>query len=151
MPLTLVTAPATEPITTTEAKLHAKVDLAADDALIQRASGGLDLGRFLLIQGDSVEELLERQETLQDALEQLSAEGALARAVALDPDLLVLEAPFDGLTQATAVELLGLANAREDGTERTVLITVQDLAAALRPLVTRVVRVAEGLAVNDTI
>ena len=76
---------------------------------------------------------------------------ALARAVALDPDLLVLEAPFDGLTQATAVELLGLANAREDGTERSVLITVQDLAAALRPLVTRVVRVTEGLAVNDTI
>ena len=62
-----------------------------------------------------------------------------------------VKAPFDGLTQATAVELLGLANAREDGTERTVLITVQDLAAALRPLVTRVVRVAEGLAVNDTI
>lgn len=76
---------------------------------------------------------------------------ALARAVALDPDLLVLEAPFDGLTQATAVELLGLANAREDGTERTVLITAQDLAPSLRPLLTRVVRVTEGLAVNETL
>jgi ABC-type transporter Mla maintaining outer membrane lipid asymmetry ATPase subunit MlaF len=75
---------------------------------------------------------------------------ALARAVALDPDLLVLEAPFDGLTQATAVELLGLANARADGTERSVLITAQDLAPALRPLLTRVVRVTEGMAVNET-
>jgi ABC-type sulfate/molybdate transport systems ATPase subunit len=76
---------------------------------------------------------------------------ALARAVALDPDLLVLEAPFDGLTQATAIELLGLANARPDGTERSVLITAQDLAPTLHPLLTRVVRVTEGMAVPETI
>lgn len=76
--------------------------------------------------------------------------AAIARAVALDPDLIVLEAPFDGLTQATAVELLGLANARKDGTERSVLITAQDLAPAIRPLLTRVLRVSEGMAVDDT-
>lgn len=77
--------------------------------------------------------------------------AAIARAVSLDPDLIVLEAPFDGLTQATAIELLGLANARADGTERSVLITAQDLAPAIRPLLTRVVRVSEGMALDDTV
>ncbi len=75
---------------------------------------------------------------------------AIARALALDPDLIVLEAPFDGLTQHTAVELLGLATARRDGTHRTVLITAQDLAPAIRPLLSRVVRVDDGRAVDDT-
>lgn len=74
---------------------------------------------------------------------------AIARALALDPDLIVLEAPFDGLTQHTSVELLGLATARPGGTHRTVMITAQDIAPAIRPLLTRVVRVEDGEAVAD--
>lgn len=75
---------------------------------------------------------------------------AIARALALDPDLIMLEAPFDGLTQHAAIEILGHATARRDGTRRTVLITAQDLAPSIRPLLTRVVRVADGLALEDS-
>lgn len=75
--------------------------------------------------------------------------AAVARAIALDPELLVLEAPFDGLTSRAARELLELARARSDGTPRTVLLTAQDLGAAVTPLINRVVRLVDGLAVED--
>lgn len=76
---------------------------------------------------------------------------ALARAVALDPELLVLETPFDGLTGHASIELLGHAAARRDGTRRTVFLTAQDLPPSIRPLIARVVRVEEGLAIHDTV
>ena len=75
--------------------------------------------------------------------------AAVARAIALDPELLVMEAPFDGLTARAARELLELARARSDGTPRTVLLTAQDLSSSVTPVINRVVRLVDGLAVED--
>ncbi len=75
--------------------------------------------------------------------------AAVARAIALDPELLVLEAPFDGLTTRAARDLLERAATRADGTPRTILITAQDLVPALVPMIHRVVRLLGGLAVEE--
>lgn len=74
--------------------------------------------------------------------------AALARAIALDPELLILEAPFDGLTGRAALDLLERIRHRSDGTPRTIFITAQDLGPHVLPLVNRVVHVADGLAVE---
>ncbi len=74
---------------------------------------------------------------------------AVARAVALDPELLVLEAPFDGLTARAARDLLERATTRSDGTPRTIFLTAQDLVPSLVPHIHRVVRLLGGLAVED--
>jgi ABC-type transporter Mla maintaining outer membrane lipid asymmetry ATPase subunit MlaF len=74
--------------------------------------------------------------------------AAVARAVALDPELLVLDAPFDGLTGRAAHELLEVARRRRDGTQRTVFVTAQDLGPHVIPLCTRVVHVEDGLAME---
>jgi len=75
--------------------------------------------------------------------------AALARAVALDPDLVVLETPFDGLTSRAAQELLEKVSRREDGTRRAVFATVQDLVPAVRRTVHRVIKVVDGTAVEE--
>ena len=75
--------------------------------------------------------------------------AAVARAVALDPELLVLEAPFDGLTGRAARDILDRARVRRDGTPRTVFITAQDATPAVQPLITRTIRLADGLAIED--
>jgi ABC-type transporter Mla maintaining outer membrane lipid asymmetry ATPase subunit MlaF len=75
--------------------------------------------------------------------------AALARAVALDPELVVLESPFDGLTGRAAADLLEHAARRDDDTRRAVFITAQDLAPSIRRLVTRVVKVVDGRAVDE--
>ena len=75
--------------------------------------------------------------------------AALARALALDPELLVLEAPFDGLTGRAAIDILEHAARRLDGTPRTVFLTAQDLHTSVRRLITRVVRVQDGLAQDE--
>jgi ABC-type transporter Mla maintaining outer membrane lipid asymmetry ATPase subunit MlaF len=74
--------------------------------------------------------------------------AALARAIALDPELLILEAPFDGLTGRAALDLLERVRFRSDGTPRTIFITAQDLGAHVMMLVNRIVHVADGLAVE---
>lgn len=74
--------------------------------------------------------------------------SAVARAVSLDPELLILEAPFDGLTSRAGKELLEDVRTRSGGTPRTVVITAQDLGPAVRPLIGRVVRLVDGLAVE---
>lgn len=68
--------------------------------------------------------------------------AALARAIAFDPALLVLEQPFDGLTGRTASELLELARGGETaaGARRTVFITAQDLPAVIHRRIERVYR-----------
>jgi ABC-type transporter Mla maintaining outer membrane lipid asymmetry ATPase subunit MlaF len=75
--------------------------------------------------------------------------AALARAVALDPDLVVLEVPFDGLTSRAAQDVLDKVSRRDDGTRRAVFATVQDLVPSVRRSVHRVIKVAEGAAVEE--
>jgi ABC-type transporter Mla maintaining outer membrane lipid asymmetry ATPase subunit MlaF len=101
-----------------------------------------------------VEELLEMFHlkdvaTLRPAAvnEEYRRRAALARAVSLDPSLVVLEAPFDGLTGRAAHELLELARS-SDGIPRTVFLTAQDLGPHVIPLMTRIVHVEDGLAME---
>jgi ABC-type transporter Mla maintaining outer membrane lipid asymmetry ATPase subunit MlaF len=72
--------------------------------------------------------------------------AALGRALAFDPDLVILEEPFDGLTEKAAAELLELARGGEvpEGGRRTVFITGQDLPALLRTRVDRQVKLRRG-------
>lgn len=72
--------------------------------------------------------------------------AALGRALAFDPDLVILEEPFDGLTERAAAELLELARGGEipEGGRRTVFVTGQDLPTLLRRRVDRQVRIRRG-------
>lgn len=74
--------------------------------------------------------------------------AALGRAIALDPELVIMEEPFDGLTDRAAAELLEIARGGEvaQGGRRSVLITGQDLPALLRHRVERLIRLRRGLA-----
>jgi ABC-type transporter Mla maintaining outer membrane lipid asymmetry ATPase subunit MlaF len=80
--------------------------------------------------------------------EEVRRRAAIARAVALDPELLILESPFDGLTARASRELLEDVKTRLDGTPRTVVVTAQDLTSAVTPLMHRVVRLVDGRAVE---
>ncbi|HXG45959.1 MAG TPA: ATP-binding cassette domain-containing protein [Gemmatimonadales bacterium] len=72
--------------------------------------------------------------------------AALGRALAFDPELVILEQPFDGLTERVAAELLELARGGEvaEGSRRTVFITGQEIPSLLRPRVDRIVRLSRG-------
>jgi ABC-type transporter Mla maintaining outer membrane lipid asymmetry ATPase subunit MlaF len=72
--------------------------------------------------------------------------AALGRALAFDPDVVILEEPFDGLTERAAAELLELARGGEvpEGGRRTVFVTGQDLPALLRRRVDRHLRIRRG-------
>jgi len=74
--------------------------------------------------------------------------AAVARAIALDPELLVMEAPFDGLTGRAARFLLERALNREDGSPRTIFITAQDVTPAVAAMITRTVLLVDGIAVE---
>jgi ABC-type multidrug transport system ATPase subunit len=76
--------------------------------------------------------------------------AAAARAIALNPAVVVLELPFDGLSSRVAVELLDRVGRRDDGSRRAVLLTSHDLTPAVRSLVTRIVRVMDGAAMEET-
>jgi ABC-type transporter Mla maintaining outer membrane lipid asymmetry ATPase subunit MlaF len=71
---------------------------------------------------------------------------ALGRALAFDPELVLLEQPFVGLTDRVAAELLEIARGGEtaEGARRTVFITGQDIPMLLRTRVERVVHVADS-------
>ncbi|MEP6574207.1 MAG: ATP-binding cassette domain-containing protein [Gemmatimonadota bacterium] len=71
---------------------------------------------------------------------------ALGRALAFDPELVIMEQPFDGLTDQVAAELLEVARGGQvaEGGRRTVFITDQDIPAMLRPRVESLVRVVNG-------
>jgi len=75
--------------------------------------------------------------------------AAAARAVALNPKLVVLELPFVGLTSRSALDLLERVSRSEDGGRRTVLLTSRDLTPSVRGLVSRAVRVVDGVASED--
>ena len=74
--------------------------------------------------------------------------AALGRALAFDPELVIMEQPFDGLTDRVASELLEVARGGEttEGGRRAVFITGQDIPSLLRARVDRLLRVArEGV------
>jgi ABC-type transporter Mla maintaining outer membrane lipid asymmetry ATPase subunit MlaF len=70
--------------------------------------------------------------------------AALARAIAFDPGLLILEQPFDGLTARVASELLEFARGGEtaEGARRALFITGQEMPPVILRRVERVYRVA---------
>lgn len=72
--------------------------------------------------------------------------AALARALAFDPELVILEQPFDGLTHRAAAQLLEIARGGEsaEGARRTVFILGQSLPEVLRPRVELRYRLASG-------
>jgi ABC-type transporter Mla maintaining outer membrane lipid asymmetry ATPase subunit MlaF len=80
--------------------------------------------------------------------------AALARAIAFDPTLLVLEQPFDGLTARVASELLELARGGEsaEGARRTIFITGQEIPPLLLRRVEQVYRLTRaGLLEPETV
>lgn len=76
------------------------------------------------------------------ASEELRRRAALGRALAFDPELVVLEHPFEGLGDRVAAELLKVARGGDtaEGGRRTLLITGHELPAMLRSRVERQVR-----------
>jgi ABC-type transporter Mla maintaining outer membrane lipid asymmetry ATPase subunit MlaF len=72
--------------------------------------------------------------------------AALARALAFDPELVVMEEPFDGLTDRVAGELLETARGGEtaEGGRRTVFLTGASLPAPLNRRVDRRYRLVRG-------
>ncbi len=72
--------------------------------------------------------------------------AALGRALAFDPELVILEEPFDGLTDRAAGELLEAARGGEtaEGARRTVFLTGADLPSLLRTRVDRHLRLVRG-------
>ncbi|MBI4503250.1 MAG: ATP-binding cassette domain-containing protein [Gemmatimonadetes bacterium] len=80
------------------------------------------------------------------ANEELRRRAALARALAFDPQLVLLDRPFDGLTNRAAAELLALARGGEsaEGSRRTVFITGQDLPGILLNRIESRYRLVDG-------
>lgn len=88
------------------------------------------------------------------ANEEEQRRAALARAIAFDPVLLVLEQPFDGLTARVASELLELARGGEaaEGARRTIFITGQEIPPLLLRRVEQVYRLTRaGLLEPETV
>jgi len=72
--------------------------------------------------------------------------AALGRALAFDPELVILEQPFDGLTPRAAAQILELARGGESaaGSRRTVFIVGQSLPDGLRARVELRYRLVRG-------
>jgi ABC-type transporter Mla maintaining outer membrane lipid asymmetry ATPase subunit MlaF len=80
------------------------------------------------------------------ASEEQRRRAAFARALAFDPELVILDHPFDALTNRAAAELFELARGGEvaEGSRRTVFMTGQDLPDILRPRIERTYRLVRG-------
>lgn len=72
--------------------------------------------------------------------------AALARAMAFDPMVLVLEQPFDGVTARAAAELLEIARGGEtaEGARRTILIVGQEIPAVVQRRCDRLYRLTRA-------
>ena len=81
-----------------------------------------------------------------DVTEELRRRAAVARAVAFDPDLVIMEDPFDGMTTRAAAELLEIVRGGEtaEGSRRTVFITGQSVPQSLEPRIETHYRIARG-------
>jgi putative ABC transport system ATP-binding protein len=80
--------------------------------------------------------------------------AALARAIAFDPALLILEQPFDGLTARVSSELLEFARGGEsaEGARRTILITGQEIPPLILRRVDHVFRLTRaGVLETETV
>jgi ABC-type transporter Mla maintaining outer membrane lipid asymmetry ATPase subunit MlaF len=82
------------------------------------------------------------------ATEEDRRRAAMARAAALNPKLVVLELPFGGLTNRAARDVLDKVSRCDDGSRRAILLTSRDLNPSVRDIVTRAVRVVDGVAVE---
>lgn len=80
------------------------------------------------------------------ATEEECRRAALARAMAFDPTLLVLEQPFDGITARAAAELLEIARGGEtaEGARRAILITGQEIPTVVQRRCDRVYRLTRA-------
>lgn len=80
------------------------------------------------------------------ATEEECRRAALARAVAFDPTLLILEQPFDGITARAAAELLETARGGEmaEGARRAILITGQEIPTVVQRRCDRVYRLTRA-------
>ena len=86
------------------------------------------------------------------ASEEQRRRAALARALAFDPVLVIMEDPFDGLTTRAAAELLALARGGETeaGSRRTVFMTSQYVPSMLVPRIEIRYRIENGRLVTDS-
>ncbi|HEX9691004.1 MAG TPA: ATP-binding cassette domain-containing protein [Gemmatimonadales bacterium] len=68
-----------------------------------------------------------------DVTDEMRRRTALARALAFDPPVVLMEDPFDGLTTRASTELLTIARGGEsdDGSRRTVFITGQQVPSVV--------------------
>jgi ABC-type transporter Mla maintaining outer membrane lipid asymmetry ATPase subunit MlaF len=80
------------------------------------------------------------------ATEEQQRRTALARALAFDPELVILEQFFDGLPPRAAAVLLDLAlgGVSAEGSRRALLITGQYLPDRLKPRIEHTYRIAGG-------
>src|SRR5437879_1097002 len=80
------------------------------------------------------------------ATEEECRRAALARAIVFDPEVLILEQPFAGLTARASSELLELARGGETaaGARRAILITGQELPAVVQRRLERVYRLTRA-------
>jgi ABC-type transporter Mla maintaining outer membrane lipid asymmetry ATPase subunit MlaF len=87
-----------------------------------------------------------------DATEEQRRRAALARALAFDPELVILESPFDGLTPRTASELLEIAMGGEtaEGSRRTLFLTGHYVPAFLERRIDVRYRLVRGSLDVDT-
>jgi ABC-type transporter Mla maintaining outer membrane lipid asymmetry ATPase subunit MlaF len=81
-----------------------------------------------------------------DVTEEERRRAGAARAVAFDPELVILEDPFDGLTTRAAAELLEIfrGGETEEGARRTVFITGQAVPQRLEPWIETRFRIRRG-------
>ena len=72
--------------------------------------------------------------------------AALARALAFDPDLVIMDRPFDGIAGRAQIELIETARGGElaEGARRTVFVTGQFLPDRLRPRIEHRYRLVRG-------
>ena len=114
--------------------------------LLEREIGGRL--RVMLVQLRLVE-VADRQPA--DVTNEQRRRASLARALAFDPGLLILEDPFDGLTDRTAAEMLEIARCGEvsEGSRRTVFMIGHSIPSTLEPRIDLRYRVARGTFEQD--
>jgi len=81
-----------------------------------------------------------------DATDEVRRRAALARALAFDPQLVILGDPFDGLTVRAAAHLLDVARGGEtgEGARRAVFMTGQQVPTRLESRIESRYRIAQG-------